>query len=62
MINSPIKLKEFPQNIENVRKKKYEDESEKILAGKGIILTKFQTDKSRIVIKKMNNNKFHTYK
>ena len=49
MATSPILLKEFPKKVDNVREKFYNDESDKIIGRKGIILNSFQTEKERIV-------------
>ena len=48
MLKSPIKITELPKKIENVRQKQFDDESEKILAGKGMVFNQFKSDLTRV--------------
>jgi len=49
MAHAPIQINEFISPIESTRKQLIDEENEKIMGRRGIILKGFKTEKQRIV-------------
>lgn len=49
MAQTPVKIKDYNNPIDNVRQKFMEDQNEKIRGKKGFVFKSFQTEKERIV-------------